>query len=120
MAASAVVTVVATFDIRPDCAKQFRVNCEAMIALREKEPGHLASAYSFDGDSAATSREDYENADAVIQHMTVGQHIYESTRSLVDITGVEIHGPAAELDKLRDLFGDMSPRFYITEYGFRR
>ena len=120
MLTPSVVTLIGHFEIRPGCAKQFRANCEAMVALRDKEPGHLASAYSFDGDAAATSREDYKDADAVMRHMTVGQHIYESTRSLVDITGVEIQGPAVELDKLRDLFSDLSPRFYVTEFGFRR
>lgn len=120
MAGPAVVTLIGYFNIGPGNASQFRANCEEMIALREKEPGHLASAYSFDGDAAATSREDYENADAVIRHMSVGAHIYERTRSLVEVTGVEIHGPAVELEKLRDLFKDLSPRFYVTEFSFRR
>lgn len=120
MSAPTVVTLVGYFNIRPASADQFRANCEEMVALRGREPGHLASAYSFDGDIAATSREDYENADAVMRHMEVGQHIYERTRALVEVTGVEIHGPAAELDKLRDLFGDLSPRLYVTEFGFRR
>ena len=120
MSVPSVVTLIAYFNIGPGNADRFRANCQEMVALRTREPGHLASAYSFDGDAAATSREDYENADAVKRHMEVGQHIYESTRGLVSVTGVEIHGPAAELDKLRDLFGDLSPRFYVTEFGFRR
>jgi quinol monooxygenase YgiN len=119
MSAPSVVTLVGYFNIRPGNADQFRANCEEMVALRGKEPGHLASAYSFNGDAAAASREDYENADAVKRHMDVGRPIYASTRNLVEVIGVEIHGPAAELDKLRDLFSDLSPRFYVTEFGFR-
>lgn len=91
-----------------------------MVALRDKEPGHLASAYSFVGDQLAVSREDYENAEAVLQHMQVGQHIYEKTRSIVDITRVELHGPPGELDKLSQIFSELSPQCYITECGFRR
>jgi len=120
MSAPAVVTLIGYFNIRPGSADRFRANCEDMVGLRQQEPGHLASAYSFDGDAKAVSREDYESAAAVKRHMEVGGHIYESTRELVDVTGVEIHGPAAELDQLRDLFADLSPRFYVTEFGFRR
>ncbi len=120
MTVPGVVTLIGYFAIRPGKAVQFRANCEAMVALRSKEPGHLASAYSFDGDDRAVSREDYANAEAVLKHMQVGEHIYEQTRTLVDITAVEIHGPADELDKLRDLFKDLSPRLFVTESGFRR
>jgi len=119
MSAPSVVTLVGYFNIRPGNAGHFRASCEEMVALRAREPGHLASAYSFDGDADATSREDYESAAAVMRHMEVGQHIHERTRNLVEVTGVEIHGPAAELGKLRDLFGDLSPRSYVTEFGFR-
>jgi hypothetical protein len=91
-----------------------------MIDLRKQETGHLASAYSFGADGTAVSREDYDSADAVIRHMEVGSHIFESRQMLVEITGVELHGPEAELEKLRDLFSGMSPRVYVTEFGFRQ
>lgn len=120
MPAPAIVTLIGTFTIRTGNADKFRANCKEMVALRDKEPGHLGSAYSFDGDSSAVSREDYDSADAVKRHMEIGQHIYESTRDLVDITGVEVHGPAEEVDKLRDLLADLSPRYFVTEYGFRK
>lgn len=120
MPAPRIVTVIGYFAIRPGNAARFRDNCEAMVALRDKEAGHPASAYSFESDSAAVSREDYESADAFAQHLDVGKHIFETTRQLVDITGVEAHGPADEIEKLRPLLSDMSPRFFRTEFGFRR
>ena len=120
MTVPAIVTLIGWFDIRPGNATQFRKNCEAMVALRDKEPGHLASAYSFEGDEKAVSREDYENAEAVLRHMQIGEHIYQQTRELVDITGVELHGPAAELARLQDSFKDMAPRYFATEFGFHR
>jgi hypothetical protein len=114
------VTLVGYFDIPTGKAEQFRANCEAMLALRDKQPGLLGTAYGFDGDTAATSREDYENADAVVRHMELGEHIYERTRDLVEIRNIEIHGPEAELSKLRNLFSEHSPRFFTTEFSFRR
>ncbi|WP_170347636.1 hypothetical protein [Ruegeria atlantica] len=66
------------------------------------------------------SREDYDSADAVARHMELGSHIFESTQELVKITGVEVHGSQAELEKLRDLFSGMNPGFFVTEFGFRR
>jgi len=61
-----------------------------------------------------------ENADAVVRHMELGEHIYERTRDLVEIKNVEIHGPEAELSKLRNLFAEHSPRFFTTAFSFRR
>lgn len=101
-------------------AAEFRENCAKMVSLRSKEPGHLATAYSFDRDRKAVSREDYESAEAVLRHMKIGAHIFENTRNLVDITGAESHGPAEELVTLRVVLSEMSPKLLVTEYGFRR
>lgn len=114
-----IVSVIGYFSIPAAHAKAFRQNCADMIALREQESGHLASAYSFGADGTAVSREDYDSADAVIRHLELGSHIFESTQTLVTITGVELHGPEAELEKLKNLFSGMPPKTYVTEFGFR-
>lgn len=115
-----IVTIVGYMTVPEAHADAFRKNCADMIELRSQESGHLASAYSFSADGTVVSREDYDSADAVIRHMELGSHIFGSTQSLVSITGVELHGPAAELEKLRDLFSGISPGFFVTEFGFRR
>ena len=119
MSESPVVTLVGYFKIPASNAEAFRKNCVEMIGLREKEPGHLASAYSFGADGTAVSREDYVSAEAVMRHMELGSHIFESTQSLVEVTGAEVHGSADNVEKLRELFSGMPSRFYVTEYGFR-
>ncbi|TMV10133.1 hypothetical protein FGK63_03475 [Ruegeria sediminis] len=113
-----VVTLVGHFSVPPAHADAFRENCRAMVRLRGKEPGHLASAHGFGADGAAVSREDYVSAEAVRKHMELGSQISQSTRELVEITGAEVHGPAEEIEKLRDLFQGMPVRFFVTEYGF--
>lgn len=50
MTSSSVVTLIGILSIRPGNADKFEENCEAMVVLRNKEPGHLASAYSFSVD----------------------------------------------------------------------
>ncbi|MEM7319198.1 MAG: hypothetical protein AAF408_09275 [Pseudomonadota bacterium] len=115
-----ILSLIGYFSIPQENAAKFRKNCAAMIDLKDREPGHLASAYSFAGEGQAVSREDYDSADAVLKHMEIGQHVFESTRELVEITAVEIHGPAQELARLREPFSAMSPRYFVTEFGFRR
>ena len=114
-----IVSIIGYFSVPTVHAKGFRKNCVEMIELRDQETGHMASAYSFGADGTAVLREDYDSADAVIRHMEVGRHIFESTQALVEITGVELHGPEAEVEKLRPLFDGMSPRIFVTEFGFR-
>ncbi|MFY2822456.1 antibiotic biosynthesis monooxygenase [Ruegeria sp. MALMAid1280] len=120
MSAPQNVTIVGYMTVPATHAAAFRKNCAEMIELRHQEPDHLASAYSFGADQSVVSREDYDSADAVIRHMELGTHIFDSTRALVEITGIELHGPAAELEKLRDLFSGMNPGFFVTEFGFRK
>ena len=119
MSAPQIVTIIGYFSVPAAHADAFRKNCTEMIGLRDQETGHLSSAYSFGADGSAVSREDYDSADAVIRHMEVGSHIFENTQTLVEITGVELHGPEAELRKLQDLFSGMSPKVFVTEFGFR-
>lgn len=120
MPAPQIVTLIGYFSIPPENAAAFRRNCEEMVKLSDKQPGHLASAYSFDGKGNAVSREDYESAEAIAQHMKIGRHISEKTKALVEITGAELHGSADELEKLRDILGAMQPQVFVTEFGFRR
>ena len=39
---------------------------------------------------------------------------------IADITRLEVHGPAHELDQLREPLAELTPQFFTLEYGFRR
>ena len=66
----------------------------------EKE--NLFYGFSINGDEIFC-REGYENAGGVLAHLdNVGALLAEILK-MADLTRVEVHGPAEELDKLRNL-----------------
>ena len=69
----------------------------------DTEPGCLYYGFSFDGDHAHC-REGYSDA----------------LGAIADVVRFELHGPEAELAKLRGPFADLKPQYFSLEYGFRR
>ena len=87
--------------------------------LSASEPGCLHCAFSFNG-SVAHCREGYDNAAAVLAHLeTVGALLGEALK-LSQLTKLEVHGPAADIDKLREPMAGLAPQFFAPEPGFRR
>ena len=97
-------------------AKKFR---EQMVEKTKTESGCLYYGFSFDGDQMHC-REGYRNADAAIAHVeNVGALLGELLK-IADVTRFELHGPEAELEKLRGPFANLNPQYFKLEYGFRR
>jgi hypothetical protein len=46
--------------------------------------------------------------------------LLQEALTISDVVRLEIHGPAAELDKLRPAFDPLKPRYFALEYGFRK
>jgi quinol monooxygenase YgiN len=112
-------TLVPYFKIHEGQIESFKQGCNAFVEKTRSEPGCLSYAFSFDGNEAYC-REGYADAAALLSHLkSVGGLLAEAlTKS--DITRLEVHGPASELDKLRQPLGEMNPQFYTLEMGFRR
>ena len=111
-------TIVPYFKIHTGDVQQFKALCEQMVEKTKTEPGCLYYGFSFDGDQAHC-REGYRDADAAIAHVqNVGALLGELLKT-ADVVRLELHGPEAELEKLRAPFKDMSPQYFKLEYGFR-
>ena len=113
-------TIVPYFKIHAGKIGEFKALCEEFVAKAEDEPGCLYYGFSFDGDQAHC-REGYRDADAAMAHVqNVGQLLGELLK-ISTLTRLELHGPEAELEKLRrPPFSDLNPQYFILEYGFRR
>ncbi len=75
--------------------------------------------FSFDGDQAHC-REGYQDADGVLAHLQNVDALLKQALEIANITRLEVHGPVAEVDKLRGPLSDLNPQFFTLEYGFRR
>jgi len=107
------------FQIHPGKAAVFRAICEKYVEWSSREPGCLYYGFSFDGD-LAHCREGFVDADALIAHINNLRPILHEMDEVSTLVKIEVHGPEAELAKLREPLAAMNPRYFVLEYGYRK
>ena len=65
-------------------------------------------------------REGYQNAEGVLAHIEKIGPLLDKALAISELTRLEIHGPAGELEKLREPLAALNPSYYTLEIGFRR
>lgn len=118
---STVCSIHPYFSIPEDMGDTVRSYCERFLEMASAEPGCIYYGFTFTGDELHT-REAYDDAAALLAHLDgvgplLGQMLEEGAARL---TRVEVHGPAAELEKLREPLADLSPQYFTLEYDYRR
>ena len=112
-------TIVPYFEIPAGKLDSFKAFCERFVEQTKKESRVLYYGFSFDGDHAHC-REGYMDAEGLLVHLeNVGELLKEMLQT-VELTRLEVHGPAAEMAKLRGPLAGLNPQFFVLEYGFRR
>ena len=98
-------------------------NLDAFVALMPKfvaataaEPGCLYYDFTRSG-NIAFCREAYVGAEGVLAHLDNVGELLGKFLELADIERLEVHGPAAEIDKLRGPMGGLNPDFFLRETG---
>jgi len=77
-------------------------------------------AFCFTDDNRAHCREAYPNAEKVLQHLAdVDKPLKAVLDGPAELERLEVHGPKAEVDKLRDALSPLGCLFYVTEWGNR-
>ena len=112
-------TIVPYFKVSAENLPAFKALCERFVAQTDEEVGCLYYGFSFDGE-AAFCREGYVNADALLAHIENVGPLLEEAAEISKITRLEVHGPEAELARLREPMAALNPQFFALEYGFRR
>jgi len=83
------------------------------------EKGCLHYAFSFNG-SIAHCREGYEDAAALLAHLENVGALLGQALKIASIERLEVHAPAAEVEKLRGPMAGLKPQFFTIEGGMRR
>ena len=62
-------------------------------------------------------REAYKDADAIMAHLeNCGPALGEFLK-VAELIRIELHGPATELEKIKEAFADFNPDYYVSECG---
>lgn len=112
-------TLAPYFKIHQGQVTAFREGCRKFVAKTQSEPDCMFYGFSFDGDEAHC-REGYKDASALLHHLDNVGALLEEALKIADITRLEVHGPEAELAKLREPLAGLNPQFFTLELGFRR
>ena len=113
------VTLVPYFQVHPGQLEAFKGCVRQFVALTESEPKCLHYAFSFSGD-AAHCREGYTDAEGLLAHLDNVGPVLQEALKIADLTRLEVHGPAAELAKLKEPLKALNPQYFeLEEGGFR-
>ena len=112
-------TIVPYFKVQEGQLEAFKALCERFVEATSKEAKCHYYGFSFDG-HAAHCREGYEDAEGLLAHLENVGPLLEEAFKIAEISRLEVHGPEAELAKLRGPLADLKPQFFTLEYGFRR
>lgn len=98
---------------------------EAQALLREfvaqtaSEAEMVGYEFTLSGE-VVFCREAYLNADAVLAHLANVGPLLDRMLGLAELVRLEIHGPAAELEKLRAPLSALNPTWFTYECGVTR
>jgi quinol monooxygenase YgiN len=100
--------------------KTFKKLCEAFVKKTTSETKCLYYGWFISDEDQGYCQEGYEDADGLLMHLEHVNDLIQELLKLGDITRLEVHGPEAELAKLRSPLADFKPHFFTLECGFRK
>ena len=112
-------TICPYFKIPEENLAKFKAGCEDFVSMTQNEGKVLHYGFSFDGNNAHC-REGYADAEGLLTHLDNIGELLGKALEISELSRLEVHGPAEELDKLREPLAGLNPQFFTLEYGFRR
>ena len=108
------VTLNPYFKVPPGKMQDFKAALPAFVEKTKTEEKNLFYGFTINGDEVFC-REGYTDADGVLKHLdNVGVLLAEAL-TIGDLIRLELHGPAGELEKLKDPLAHLSPAWFVTE-----
>lgn len=112
-------TLVPYFDVQEGQLDAFKTLGDEFVAKTRQEPGCVHYAFSYSG-NIAHCREGYDNATAILAHLENVGELLQQALKIATLIRLEVHGPAAEIEALRDPLASLSPQFFVLAEGIRR
>ena len=116
---SAAISLHPYFKAKPGKLAEIKAALSAFVAKTTTEEANLYYDFTISGDEIFC-REAYSNADGLLTHLTNVGALLEEFLKLADLTRLEVHGPAAELEKLKGPLAHLKPAWFIHAAGVKR
>ncbi|MDB6172091.1 MAG: hypothetical protein JWL59_1402 [Chthoniobacteraceae bacterium] len=116
---SSVVSIHPYFKAHPGKMAAIKELLSAFIEKTATEDDNFYYEFTINGDEIFC-REGYADARSVLGHLSnVNAELGEMLK-LSDLIRLEFHGPAAEIEKLREPLSGLNPTFFVVERGVVR
>ncbi len=112
-------TVDAYFSVKPEQKDAFEKIVDQFVRETRKENGIRYYGWSTNGEEVHC-RQGYLNAEGFLEHVANVRHIFEEAVTISDCSRLAIHGPEAELEKLRQPLAEIPIQFFSLTKSFRR
>jgi quinol monooxygenase YgiN len=101
------------FKVHPGKLDDFKAGFPAFVELTKAEPKNLFYEFSVNGDEVFC-REAYSDAAGLLAHLdNVGALLAEAMQ-IADLIRLEVHGPSAELEKLKEPLAHLKPEWFAV------
>lgn len=81
-------------------------------AKTRDETGNLFYEFTINGDEVFC-REGYINAEALLEHLENVGAMLAAALTMAELVRIEVHGPAAELEKLKTPLAHLNPAWFV-------
>lgn len=119
MSQNALVSIHPYFKIHSGQLEAARALLPQFVAKAATEPDCRYYEFTI-ADDVVFCREGYTNAAAAMAHLENVGDLLQEMLGVSDLIRLELHGPAAELDRMRGPLGPFQPAWFVWECGVQR
>jgi quinol monooxygenase YgiN len=113
------VTIHPYFKTHPGKQARAEALLEKFVEQTRSETACLFYEFTVSGDMVFC-REGYEGAGGVMTHLGNVGELLKEMLTMSDLTRLEFHGPAEEIDQLRGPLGHLNPTWFVLRCGVQR
>lgn len=113
------VSIHPYFKPHPGKVDAARALLSKFVEKTSTEPKALFYEFTWSGE-VIFCREAYVGADGLLTHLDNVAPVLEEFLPLVDVVRCEVHGPAAELEKLKGPLAGLNPVYFAYFTGVKR
>jgi quinol monooxygenase YgiN len=108
------VTLHPYFKVHSGKLDAFKAGFPAFVEKTQREEKNLFYGFTVNGDEVFC-REGYTGADGLLAHLdNIGALLAEALK-IADLIRLEVHGPASELEKLKEPLAHLKPAWFTIE-----
>lgn len=104
------------FKVHPGKLEEFKAGLPAFVERTKSEPKALFYGFTVNGDEVFC-REGYADAEGLLAHLGNVDALLKEALAIADVARVEVHGPAAELEKLKGPLAEFKPVWFESFEG---